>query len=476
MSGLGLEPSADPYSPKRRTALVLTGIGTSGAYHAGALRALHEAGVKLDVVAGRGVGAVGALFSALDAAQRLWEQKGFWDTPAVGRFYAWRSYLRLGIWALAAAVGLVAVPLAAMAAGLVVFPIDFALTMVGLSSSTGSTGTAGGLVAGYLALADAAFRPSALPTWLPRLVLLVLGAAALAGVVGAWLGRGERRGRGPLWWRVLQPPLQTGAMADRCWDVLWASMRGATQLKQPSPAELGRRCTEMLADNLGQPGFKELLLVVHDVDARRDLLFALVAEGRRRDLVKRQTIREAETRRAELFDLSGVGRDHLADAVCAALAIPLATDAHPIHFSPDSYWRGEIHRLCDRPGSLIHLVDELVQLDVEQIIVVSAAPDAPGPHALAPGRLDGRGRLGEYLQSAEAAAVRDVLSISRHSGVRMFAIQPTHNPIGPFDFSGGFDDRSDRRQPLGELMNRGYEDAYHQFVEPILGASGDALN
>ena len=198
-------------------------------------------------------------------------------------------------------------------------------------------------------------------------------------------------------------------------------------------------------------------LVVRDPDAFR------------RDAARDQFIRA-------VFDLSGVGRDHLADAVCAALAIPLATDAHPIHFSPDSYWRGEIHRLCDRPGSLIHLVDELVQLDVEQIIVVSAAPDAPGPHALAPGRLDGRGRLGEYLQSAEAAAVRDVLSISRHSGVRMFAIQPTHNPIGPFDFSGGFDDRSDRRQPLGELMNRGYEDAYHQFVEPILGASGDALN
>jgi hypothetical protein len=24
-------------------------------------------------------------------------------------------------------------------------------------------------------------------------------------------------------------------------------------------------------------------------------------------------------------------------------------------------------------------------------------------------------------------------------------------------------------------MNRGYEDAYHQFVEPVLGASGDRV-
>ena len=35
-----------PYSTRLRTALVLTGTGTAGAYHAGVLRALHEAGVK----------------------------------------------------------------------------------------------------------------------------------------------------------------------------------------------------------------------------------------------------------------------------------------------------------------------------------------------------------------------------------------------------------------------------------------------
>jgi hypothetical protein len=25
------------------------------------------------------------------------------------------------------------------------------------------------------------------------------------------------------------------------------------------------------------------------------------------------------------------------------------------------------------------------------------------------------------------------------------------------------------------LINRGYEDAYHQFVEPVVGASGDSV-
>src|SRR5256885_10185318 len=90
--------AAEPYSPQLRTALVLTGTGTAGAYHAGVLRALHEAGVKLDVVAGRGVGAIGALFAAIDGAQRLWEDKGFWRTPEVRALYRWRGVAQVIVW------------------------------------------------------------------------------------------------------------------------------------------------------------------------------------------------------------------------------------------------------------------------------------------------------------------------------------------------------------------------------------------
>ena len=42
------------YIPHLRTALVLIGTGTAGAYHAGVVRALNEAGIKVDLVAGRG--------------------------------------------------------------------------------------------------------------------------------------------------------------------------------------------------------------------------------------------------------------------------------------------------------------------------------------------------------------------------------------------------------------------------------------
>ena len=55
-----------------------------------------------------------------------------------------------------------------MALGLVVYPIDFVL-------EDGRLG-GGGLVGAYLQLTQAAFAPDALPTWLPRLVVLVLGS------------------------------------------------------------------------------------------------------------------------------------------------------------------------------------------------------------------------------------------------------------------------------------------------------------
>ena len=456
---------SEPYSPQLRTALVLTGTGTAGAYHAGALRALAEAGVKIDLVAGRGIGAVGAMFHAVDGASRLWDEKGFWRSPSIAALYQWRRIPKVMMGALAVAAAIVVIPIVAVAFGLIVFPIDFVLKIVGL-------GGAKGLVGWYTAMADAAFAPSMLPTWLPRLVLLVLGAAVTFALIDGWRQH-AREPRGEFWWRLLRPPLSVREASEHTWQVLWDLLRGAAPLNQPSAAELARRYVEVVADNLGQPGFRELLITVHDMDAHRDLMFALVAEHRRRDLVRRPRSDAAEARRAEVFDLAGPERELLADAIAASLTVPLATEAHAVTFSAESYWRGETHRLCDRPASLIRLMDELIDLGVKQIVLIAATPDSSGPHTLTPPRTDGRGRLGEYVASTETAIVRDATTTT--GGVRIYTIRPVHNPIGPFDFAGGFDDRSQRPQPLAELMGRGYEDAYHQFIEPVIGASGDRI-
>jgi predicted acylesterase/phospholipase RssA len=83
-----------PYSPERRTALVLCGTGAHGAYHAGVLRALQEAGVKIDVMAGQGIGAAAAALAAIDGGARLWDPSGVWRSPGVGLLYRWKRPLQ----------------------------------------------------------------------------------------------------------------------------------------------------------------------------------------------------------------------------------------------------------------------------------------------------------------------------------------------------------------------------------------------
>ncbi len=154
---------------------MLTGSGTAGAYHAGVLRALHEAGVKIDLVAGRGAGAIGALFAAVDGGARLWEASGLWKSRSAARFYQWRAPLRAAGWALAAAAAVLAIPLALVAAAVVVGVLGLLMTLVGLE------GPGDALRAAFGDWIDTLFAPASLPTVIPRLVLF----AILIGLRGA---------------------------------------------------------------------------------------------------------------------------------------------------------------------------------------------------------------------------------------------------------------------------------------------------
>ena len=74
-----------------------------------------------------------------------------------------------------------------------------------------------------------------------------------------------------------------------------------------------------------------------------------------------------------------------------------------MRFAPDTFWRGEVHRLLDRPAALSRLLEEAAAAGAEQLILVSASPEPPGPHELAQPRLDPMGRLSEHAASMEAA-------------------------------------------------------------------------
>jgi len=461
------------YSTRLRTAIVLTGSGTAGAYHAGVLRALHEAGVKIDLAAGRGVGAIGAFFAAVDGGVRLWEPNGLWRSSTAAGFYGWRLPLRIAGWTLVAAAVVFAVPTALLGVAVLVGLAGLLLTLIGLDAAASTLRTT------FSGWVDALFAPTALPTTIPRLVLfvLVVGVATIVAA-GIWSGiraRASRRTRQAWTWRFVGAPLSSSGLFGRTLAELWNLIRGAAPIAAPDARDLARRYVELLSENLGQPGFRELLVTVHDLDAKRDVVFALLGHAHRPRFFGRPGSAGSATRYLESFDLAGVSRDHAFDALAAALAIPVATAPHLATFSAESPWRGETHRLCDRSGALGRLLREVDAAGAEQVILVSASSPEGGPHELGTGRAELRGRTGEHLAAFEAAGLSDALEQFEGRFAGLFVVRPAHNPLGPLDFAGAYDERSDRRHPLSELVDGGYEDAYRQFIEPVVGAGGERM-
>lgn len=457
------------YSPERRTAVVLTGTGAHGAYQAGVLRALQEAGVKVDLFGGHGVGAANASLAAIDGQARLWDESGVWRRAAAAGFYGWKGPLRAAGWLAVALAALVLLPLAAVTAvGLIVYPLGFLLETVGSGAGTW-------VVSSYAALLQAAFAGDRLPTIVPRLAMVVIGACVLVLLYAAWTdasARGARRGRGALWWRVFGAPIEATAARNAFAEVIWQLIRGAAPAAQPPLAALGRRYAEVLTESLGQPGFRELVVVATDLDGNRDTVGALVREPYAREFF---AARAGRDRQAEVLDLGGQGRDRAMDLVAAALTPPVGCDPHLVTFAADSHWRGESHRFCDRPGAVHRVLEEVAAAGVTQVIVVTGCASTADPHRLLPPGFDPRRRLGAFIAAAESAALRDALEMARLRFDAVFLIRPAHNPVGPFDIAGTYDQSSDRRQDLVELLDRGYDDAYRQFIEPVVGASGEHL-
>lgn len=424
-----------PYSPERRTALVLCGTGAQGAYQAGALRALQEAGVKIDVMAGQGVGAGAAALAAIDGAARLWDADGIWRGVAARALYRWKWPLRAAGW-----LALLLVSILAASFLFLVFklPID-----------------------------PGVFLAATLAVVAVLLLVLAAGVAIAQRQVQA-----RRTAGGAWWWRLLGAPLDADAAYEAFAGSLWQLIRGASHTVRPGGAGVGRRYADVLSDNLGQPGFCELMIVATDLDARRDVVGALLREPYRHEFVAPRPDRE---RRSEAIDLAGVGRDHAFDLVAAGLTPPIGCDPYMMTFAVDSYWRGETHRVCDRPGAVSRLLEELAAAGVSQAIIVSGVAAPAPPHRLSVPRMEVRHRLGEFLAASESAALRDAIEMARLRFDSVYLICPAHNPIGAFDFAGAHDEASDRWQDLAELTDRAYEDAYHQFIEPVVGASGEQL-
>ena len=276
------------YSPDLRTAVVLTGTGADGAYHAGVLHALQEAGVRVDLLAGHGIGAVGRCSPRSTAAPRLWSPMASGGRGASCRLYPWRAHP-----ARAGAVGRRGrpdsdVPAVMLALGLLVTrPPDFWMSPAPAPRHASTSA--------YVELVAFA---------VPARWAADLAAAPCAGAAGVRrrldrcrrdAGDGKlpvrKRQRGGFWWSTLGAPIASADTAGYFRRGLWDLLRGGTAIREPAPTDLGRRVAELVTDNLSQPGFRELLMVVHDLDAEHDLVFALLGNESRRSFFLRKPAR-----------------------------------------------------------------------------------------------------------------------------------------------------------------------------------------
>lgn len=425
--------------------------------------------MRVDLVAGRGMGAVTAMFAAVDAAGQLWEPAGAWcGRPGPGGLYSWRQPWRVLAAAIIASVCLLALPLAALLLLAVVYPIGLAVTLA-------SPATGGALIQRWYAATAFVVGPSVLASLVPRLVtltFLVAVVTALALYLRAKVRAGTtRHARGALWWRALGAPLDGEGALEWALQAFWRFVRGATTIAQPAADDLGHRYAELLGESLGQPTYRELMIATHDLDSRRDIVFAHVSDGWKKLVAER-----SGGAGGDFVDLAGSRRAHIVDAVAAALCPLLAAEPRRVTFAPDSHWRGETHRLIDRPGAVTRLLQAVADAGATQVIFVSATAPRLQPYELARPAFHPRERIAETLDALETAAFDDAVRVMTGRFGAFFTIRPAHNPVGAFAFSGRHDERSDRFVTIDELVARGYDDAYRQFLEPVIGGSGEQIH
>jgi hypothetical protein len=470
------------YSPRRRTALVLTGSGATGAYHAGVLKALDESGVKLDVVVGSGVGTLGAAFAAVAGAARLYGPEGFWRGVTWGSLYRLRPAFAVARVLLALVLVVFALPLlAALLAG-IAFPILLIADAI-------APGSGSGLLTAFVAM------PGVLRG--PYLVALATPAFAFCVMVAVLALRGlsrDRRRKAESFETLFDVDRARARLAKSLWEVA----RGiALAGKAPAEDEIGRRYIALALENMGQPGFRELILRVGDLETGRALPFVLLQDAHR------TAFAEARSRsaRSRLEGLPGAvdlrvpeNAALLFEAVLTGLVPPGVAAARRLAFPRGGLHAGETHRLAD--ASLVggSGLAEALEAGAEQVILVSGSAAEPGmparrrgPWALVDASIAALERQALEADLEHACRTNRLIEVLGHetpeggrafedpeTGRRqrafaLYVVRPASRTIGPLQLDGAVDPATEVELGLDDLAEQGYRDAYRLFVEPVLG-------
>jgi len=450
--------------------VVFTGSGASGAYHAGVLKALDEAGVRIDLMVGSGVGVLAAAFGAAGSGSVLYGDKGLWREITSARVYRLRSTFRilrsLGLVAMSAFL----VPaFVALVLGLLLpafLAVDFARPgfLTSLSNTLASLGPALRL---FFVITLAA------PTFLAFLFIL-------AGFAGAL--RKSRRRIG----ESIESVFDLSGIESEIGRRLWEAARGpALNEKEPAPAEVGRQFANLVSENAGQPGFRGLVLRAANLDSGKPLGLKLVSNG------PGSKAPEAD----DLLDLrEAVMAPLLFDVVVSAFASTPLTSPRRVRLPKQGAFGGEIHRIAEAsslPGSGL---SEAIALGADRIVLVTATAPDPGPQAERRGlkalasaflALQERNAVEDDLRQAERLnrvvetvghqkstgqrEWQDPFTGRRFRSVTIHTVRPRRSLLRPLDLDGAIDPGNEVETTLVDWLDEGHRDAHRCFLEVALG-------
>ena len=431
------------FSPRRRTAVVLSGEGTGAAYLVGVMRALDAAGVRIDVVLGRGAGALVAAFSGLGAEDKIDAEGGLLDAAArVPPFRVAPLYRFAGL-CLSTSFACFAAPALLGLVSVVVLPIQALVRGIAPAAAAGNPGWLSDLVS--------AVEPYYLPAVaLPVIVLFLAFSARSLHLL--WRERGRRPGLSDLF----PPPFDLDPLERILSSRLWQLSRGtATEERPRDRRALSEAYVQLLGSGLGQQGFREIVVYALDTDTGEEVPFIALKER-----FAKKMAADPPAGRREPIDLSGEGASVLFDALIAALTPPGLAPEVGIRLPRGTKLGGEVHRFASSLSTGGPAIPDAVATGAEQIFYVTSA--AAGSRVS--GSLWERISIGALRASLE----RDLLWAAGSTDVPVFVVRPESERLAPYELQGRPQPGGGRLSPSA-LVDQGARDVERLFVRPVLG-------
>lgn len=431
------------FSPRRRTAAILIGEGTGSAYLAGVMKALNNAGVRIDVVLGKGAGALVAALFAIDADRQLGGDDGL--LARVGKRPPWqlRPLYKVTLACLALSFAAFLSPVLVGLIALATLPLAAIGRLVTESTSRGSEPT----WFGYLLEAGE-------PFYLRAMVVPLVVLCAFWLVWWAYTFVRERR------IPALPELYELGSLSALLESSLWHVVRGASSDNRPHDRkELGEAYRKLLSGSWGQRGFRELVFYALDTDSGQEVPFALLKEGFFKKL-KADRAGSREWARAEPIDLGKDGDALFFGALMAALSPPGLVPSVPMKLPLGTRNGGEVHRFSSSLLASGGVVADAVALGAEQVLFVAGCTPGERPS-------------GNPLERVSEAAIRnrladDLAEAARATDLPVFLVRPDKQRLSPYEITGRAQFGNERLD-LAALMAHGERDAERLFIEPVLG-------